>query len=240
MSALREFSDFVKTHAIADPQSAADLKSKKPRADVSGATVATVDKAADTEDTEDEAEVTELLAEIEHGLAALTGPYNEAVAANNSPDAQELKKVFGAVKTSLAKRDLEHAAEALASLEDLLGKQSDAPRLPGIDTGLVKADVIGDIGKIIDPTGPFVRAGKAIKNKLYEQRDTTIIIENETSKELQHESDDRTDKKHTEWSTQPPTRIEPAKNGKPGKATMVVKTKGLRGGKKGDTSGSVV
>jgi outer membrane protein OmpA-like peptidoglycan-associated protein len=179
----------------------------------------------------------DLEAEIKAHLAELTGPYKEAVA-NDGPDAQELKELYGVVQTAVAKGDFAEAAEALSALEELLGQQTNVQALtiPGMDTA--------QAGPVIDAiikhgTGPAKWVGKKVWKHFHpDHRQTTIKIENRTSKVLLNlEKEELKNRKHADWVKKAPAELEAAKNGKGTEVTVVVTTKGFRGGKIGDTSG---
>jgi outer membrane protein OmpA-like peptidoglycan-associated protein len=188
-------------------------------------------RAADTQAqaAEEGDDPADLEAEIKQHLAAIAGPYKEAVA-NNGPVAQELKKLFGVVKTSLAKRDFEQAAEALGSIEELLDQPTKPPAtgLDGMDMGQVQAGPVKDGYDILKEE----KSGNGIINY---QRETTVIIENNSSKVLRLVKKEYKDPKRAQWATEPEEEIPAGK-----KITIVVKTKGWRGGAKGNTSGGVI
>jgi outer membrane protein OmpA-like peptidoglycan-associated protein len=95
------------------------------------------------------AETAELKAEIMKRLAALVGPYKEAIASNGS-DVEKLKELFAAVKTALGKRQFAQAVEALDALERLLAQQKAPSGVAGLDTGRVDAGGSEPAG----PAGP--------------------------------------------------------------------------------------
>jgi hypothetical protein len=158
----------------------------------------------------------ELQAQIKNRLAALAGPYKEAVA-NNGPNAQELRDLFGSVRTNADKHQYDEAAKALGSLEHLLDQKPkpSTPGLPGMDTGQVQAFGVKDI--------PFVGdAIDKVKNEITGSRKVTIIIRNKSDKVLR-----LLDKKKygsDNWKPGPPLEIEAAKKGKPGEATVTLET----------------
>jgi outer membrane protein OmpA-like peptidoglycan-associated protein len=82
-------------------------------------------------------------------LAALVGPYKEAIASNGS-DVEKLKELFAAVKTALGKRQFAQAVEALDALERLLAQQKAPSGVAGLDTGRVDAGGSEPAG----PAGP--------------------------------------------------------------------------------------
>jgi hypothetical protein len=137
--------------------------------------------------------------------------------ANNGPNAQQLRDLFGSVKTAAIKRQYDEAAKALGALEHLLDQKTKppTPELGGMDMGQVQALGIKDI--------PFV--GDAIdkaKKEITGSRKVTVIIKNKSDKVLRFI--DKSLYGKGEWKPGPPLEIEAAKDGKPGEATIIIET----------------
>jgi hypothetical protein len=75
------------------------------------------------EAAEQKAEAAAYKAQIMERLAALVGPYKEAVAANG-PGAKRLQTQLGVVRSCIGKQQFTQAAEGLDMLKDLLDEQS--------------------------------------------------------------------------------------------------------------------
>jgi len=76
--------------------------------------------------TERQAEPAERKAQVMQRLAALAGPYKEAVA-DSGPDAERLKMLFGTVKSCVGKKHYIEAIEGLDLLESLMADSAESP-----------------------------------------------------------------------------------------------------------------
>lgn len=199
-----------------------------------------------------------LQAQIKVRLAALVGPYKEAVA-ENGPEAQELKEHFSFITTSAGKGKFDEAAKGLGSLESLLDQRKNptTPGLGGMDKGQATsapppitsssttprprpptrtAQALGPIGKAeYDKADELIQRGW---NWINEQGQTKIIVVNNTSKDMKivPGTEERKRKDQTIWVRKPPPRISAGKSDH-----FIVQTDmTIRGKTRAETSGSVV
>jgi hypothetical protein len=126
--------------------------------------------------------------------------------------------------------------EQLAALLDPKAKEP-TPDFDGTD------NLPGQAISPKDLIDPAKEIGKAALKWVNKQGETTVIIENHSSKVLSRVdgSEELTHPKEAKWIKKAPPEIAAAKDGKPGKATMTVKTDMLiRGVTRANTSGLVM
>src|SRR5262245_9866521 len=107
----------------------------------------------------------DLEAEVAERMAALSQPLAEALAAD-AEDAEQLKSVFGIVKTSINKKQFDKAAEGLDLLENMLDEQPEQPAPPEEDNTKT-ASLAGDANLVkgFDPFPDPIKVTVTFRNK---------------------------------------------------------------------------